>query len=188
MDRTEFWGLIEAAKSLPEAERMSWIRRDLSQRPEEDIVDFELIFQKLRQEAYDSLLWGAAYVMMGGCSDDSFDYFRGWLIAQGETVYQQALGNPDTLEAYIPSYYEEEGLAPELEEIFSLAASAYTLKQTGTGTYDAQLADQFLTKVEARQPRAYTLSTPRITLDWEDGEDLKERLPRLWARFGEHPL
>jgi hypothetical protein len=27
--------------------------------------------------------WGAAYLANGGCSDDGFDYFRGWLIGQG---------------------------------------------------------------------------------------------------------
>ena len=35
--------------------------------------------------------------MNGGCSDDSFDYFRGWLIAQGKQVYEQALRDPETL-------------------------------------------------------------------------------------------
>lgn len=33
--------------------------------------------------------------MMNGCSDDSFDYFRGWFIAQGKDVYMDALAEPD---------------------------------------------------------------------------------------------
>jgi hypothetical protein len=36
-------------------------------------------------------MWVAAYLMNGGCSDDGFDYFRGWLIAQGRTTLEQVV-------------------------------------------------------------------------------------------------
>ena len=39
--------------------------------------------------SYDWNLWGAAYLMKGGCSDDAFDYFRGWLVAQGRRVWSE---------------------------------------------------------------------------------------------------
>ncbi len=42
-------------------------------------------------------LWGAAYLIHGGAPDDTFDYFRSWLIGRGRTVYESALKNPDTL-------------------------------------------------------------------------------------------
>ena len=47
--------------------------------------------------AYRQELWGAAYLINGGCSDDGFVYFLGWLIAQGRDVYQAALPDPDSL-------------------------------------------------------------------------------------------
>ena len=28
---------------------------------------------------------------MDGCSDDTFDYFRGWLIAQGKETFEKVL-------------------------------------------------------------------------------------------------
>lgn len=34
-------------------------------------------------KTYDWDLWGAAYLINGGASDDGFDYFRGWLLSQG---------------------------------------------------------------------------------------------------------
>ena len=37
-------------------------------------------------------LWGAAYLANGGCSDDGFDYFRGWLIGQGRKVSARCAG------------------------------------------------------------------------------------------------
>ncbi|MFE5591185.1 DUF4240 domain-containing protein [Streptomyces sp. NPDC056549] len=33
----------------------------------------------------------AAYMVNGGCCDDGFDYFRGWLIAQGRNVFERAV-------------------------------------------------------------------------------------------------
>ena len=42
-------------------------------------------------------MWCAAYIMNGGCSDDSFEYFRLWVISRGKDVYQKAKANPDTL-------------------------------------------------------------------------------------------
>ena len=47
--------------------------------------------------SYRTRLWAAAYVINGGCSDDGFDYFRGWLIVQGRHVFEQAVVNPDAL-------------------------------------------------------------------------------------------
>ncbi len=42
-------------------------------------------------------LWGAAYLVNGGCSDDGFHDFRAWLVGRGRHVYESALKNPDTL-------------------------------------------------------------------------------------------
>lgn len=47
-------------------------------------------------------LWGAGYVIHGGMSDDSFAYFRTWLIGQGRGVFDQALADPDSLAETIP--------------------------------------------------------------------------------------
>ncbi|WP_449342020.1 DUF4240 domain-containing protein [Streptomyces aurantiogriseus] len=36
--------------------------------------------------AYTWDLWGAAWVLLDGASDDAFDFFRCWLIGQGREV------------------------------------------------------------------------------------------------------
>ena len=36
-------------------------------------------------------LWDAAYLINGGCSDDGFDYFRGWLVDQGRETFERCL-------------------------------------------------------------------------------------------------
>lgn len=47
--------------------------------------------------AYTWALWGAAYVMSGGCSDDSFSDFRATLISHGRDFYERSLADPDSL-------------------------------------------------------------------------------------------
>jgi len=52
---------------------------------------------ELSQNLYSWELWGAAYVIGGGCSDDSFSDFRSWIISLGKEGYQLALEKPDDL-------------------------------------------------------------------------------------------
>lgn len=39
----------------------------------------------------------AASLILGGCSDDGFEYFRGRLIAQGREVFERSVADPDSL-------------------------------------------------------------------------------------------
>ena len=75
----------------------------------------------LGAEAHDWNLWGAAYLMKGGCSDDAFDYFRGWLVAQGRRTWERALRDPDTL-AELGIDHDDDGEIraryPRLAEIY----------------------------------------------------------------------
>ena len=57
--------------------------------------------------AYQYGLWTAASVIeRGGCTDDGFIDFRGWLIAQGREVYMATLKDPDSL-ADAPDYSDQ---------------------------------------------------------------------------------
>lgn len=42
-------------------------------------------------------LWAAGYLINDGCSDDGFEYFRAWLIAQGREVFERVVADPDAL-------------------------------------------------------------------------------------------
>ncbi|RYG31885.1 MAG: DUF4240 domain-containing protein, partial [Chitinophagaceae bacterium] len=63
----------------------------------QELVAFDNRFRQLRGQAYRWDLWGAIYIIHGGCGDDSFSDFRGWLICQGKVLYYSALKNPETL-------------------------------------------------------------------------------------------
>jgi Protein of unknown function (DUF4240) len=62
-----------------------------------DVLDYHHIHSWLMAQFYRLALWGAAYLINGGCSDDGFDYFRGWLLSQGHATWQAALADPDSL-------------------------------------------------------------------------------------------
>ena len=99
MDTRVFWKLIEEVRVGTDdaheiAERLvgSLARREVG-----DIVRWMQIFDEYQRASYKNKLWAAAYVINGGCSDDGFDYFRGWLTAMGKEVFFAALADPDSL-------------------------------------------------------------------------------------------
>jgi len=125
------------------------LQAELSRLDITDLITWYLIFEKYRGLAYKQKLWAAAATIMNGCSDDSFDYFRGWLIAQGEDVYLAALRDPDSLAGVeavkrfaqevkesggmtpLKGYYEE----PRFEKVLAVANYAYQRKTGNVGFY-----------------------------------------------------
>jgi hypothetical protein len=64
---------------------------------------------------------------MGGASDDAFDYFRAWLILQGESRFNRALKDPRVaVEGVTP------GADLECEDLLYAAAMAYEAKAGAT--------------------------------------------------------
>jgi hypothetical protein len=51
----------------------------------------------MMDRAYSYNLWGAAYVIHGGCGDDTFNDFRSSLISRGRASFERALADPDSL-------------------------------------------------------------------------------------------
>ncbi|NUT32717.1 MAG: DUF4240 domain-containing protein [Hamadaea sp.] len=105
MNTDDAWRLVEQARaerglagSSPQAvaERMAQL---LAQRDPAEIVAFAQPWSDIVTDSYRADLWAAAYVVNGGASEDGFDYFRGWLIAQGRAAYEIALLDPDSLAA-----------------------------------------------------------------------------------------
>ena len=64
---------------------------------EDDIIRFDRTFSLLMSYSYSYRLWEAAYSLNGGCSDDAFEYFRSWLIAQGKNKFYWTIKHPRML-------------------------------------------------------------------------------------------
>ncbi|GAA3305956.1 DUF4240 domain-containing protein [Streptomyces cinereospinus] len=132
MDETEFWELVdttrEAAEGDPEEQADLLVERLLRLDPEA-VLDFARHFEARYGRAYTWDLWGAAWVLLDGASDDAFDFFRCWLIGQGREVYEGAVHDPDSLAELLDDFDEE--VDGDGEELGYAADEAYE-QLTGT--------------------------------------------------------
>jgi hypothetical protein len=105
--------------------------------------------------------------MNGGCSDDGFEYFRGWLVAQGQQVYEAALADPDSLAKVIDPDNDEH----ESEDILYVGMRAYE------GVAGTQLPAP-TSRVQAPEPSGERW-------DFDDPEATARQLPRLARKYDE---
>ena len=97
INKDTFWELIAQAKEHPDGPS-EWLLERLVDMGPEQAKKFDDIINAYMALADQYGLWTAASVMeCGGCTDDGFIDFRGWLIAQGREVYMAALKDPDSL-------------------------------------------------------------------------------------------
>jgi hypothetical protein len=169
MDEATFWQIIDASRQAAEGdpyEHADTLKDALMDLSLEEIVDFDRIFREYRAKAYDWGLWGAAYIIGGGCSDDGFMDFRAWLISKGEAVYEEALRNPDSLADVVTELDD----SAQVEELNYVASKAWEEK-SGKGF------DEF-PDIRVHEPREPT-GEP-----WdEDEEVLAQLFPKLDKKF-----
>lgn len=173
MEEKRFWELIDQAQRAAPGHGMEATERQalalegaLAMLKPDEIVAFQGQLELKLAESYRWDLWGAGYLLNGGCSDDCFEYFRGWLIGRGRKTYEEALQRPDSLAAYAaaPRQIGSEEGARECERILYSARSAY-LKVTGK-------------EMPANPPQR--LASPKGAR-WEE-DALPRLLPRIAAK------
>lgn len=171
MDETEFWEIVdgtrEAAEGDPEEHADLLVER-LAQLDPEAVLDFARHFETRFMRAYTWELWGAADIMLSGADEESFDYFRCWLIGQGRHVFEGALHAPDDLAELVPEFDPETD--GDAEDLGYAADEAYE-QLTGV-----RLPELGLPAPADDAPEG----TP---LDFEDEAAMSARYPRLWLRF-----
>lgn len=123
--RDDFWNLIDdAIQNAPYEGRSEYLIMRLAKAENQAIIRFEEIFGELMTESYRWDLWAAECVMNRGTSDDTFDYFRAWLIIWGKDVYERVIQNPDDLATLImkptgDEYYDYEDLLYVSQKAFA---------------------------------------------------------------------
>jgi uncharacterized protein DUF4240 len=174
MMEDRFWSLI-AQTSVHEADpdrQLDALRATLRVLTTGEIEAFERAFHQAQLRAYTWDLWGAAYVLNGGASDDGFEYFERWLISKGRKVFEAALADPESLaDAIAPDAHE----LFEFEEFANVAGQVWAEK-TGIDPWRDPKASFPLIGAVALQPSGTPFE--------EDPEHLAKRYPKLWARFG----
>lgn len=97
MDMQKFWSIIDQSAHNRHDVQSSKLRELLSPLSKDELIAFAECYRTALNNAYRWDVWGAAYVINGGCSDDGFDYFRDALISKGSHIYREALADPETL-------------------------------------------------------------------------------------------
>ena len=176
MRTDDFWAVIARAtadRPGSPAEVAERAIADLAARDPEEIVAWGRHLDKVMVASGTQDLWAAAYLINGGCSDEGFDAFRGWLIAHGREAVARSVRSPDSLaDLSAVRAAAESGAVFEAEEVLAIAAGAYA---TATGS-ELPADDRPVTRPESAD-----------LWDFDNDEEMQRRLPRLSALFLEPP-
>ena len=108
MDRETFWSVVETARERAgagaddrgaEDDPLPGALTDLlvERLTADEILAFADVAGAVARDAYAWPVWGAAYLVEGGCSDDAFMDFRDGLVLAGRATFERTLADPDTL-------------------------------------------------------------------------------------------
>jgi hypothetical protein len=163
VDDATFWDIIaRACRSDPHCgdEWEQRLQGELEKYEPAEIIEWNHIFDRLAARAYTVDLWGAAYLINGGASDDGFYYFRCWLIGMGKEVYEEAVKNPDSLAEVVVLGNDAEA------EIYAAAHQAW-MAVTGRPDTDPYPARKEREKLRGKD------------WDFDDDEEVRHHHPRL---------
>lgn len=100
MDESKFWSIVQRAHVESGGdmdEKCEAVKTSVASLPKEDAKVFSRLFDEMMDRAYSWPLWAAAYIIHGGCGDDSFSDFRASLISRGHQSFESAIANPESL-------------------------------------------------------------------------------------------
>ena len=162
----DFWRVVDSVANDAGADmesRCVALETHLRGRPSEEILEFIHLFDSVYARAYTWDLWGAQYLIRGGCSDDAFSDFRSALISHGQTAFEGVLKEPDTL-----AMFDKDFLATlDFEGYQYIAPKVICEKQ---GTEVARIG------MHPKKPLGAPFEETRASLS--------ARFPRLWEQFG----
>jgi len=162
-----FWDLIEASRRQSSNcdDQADLLVKLLAERTPDEIIAFDEQLFRRRLESFRWDLWAVAYVIHGGCSNDCFDYFRGWLIAQGRQYFEAALAQAERAADRVTT-----GWSAQCEGILYVAYQAYE-QRTG---HELPMPAVSQADILTGQPVGHR---------WDETE-LPRLYPELWRRFG----
>lgn len=100
MNEQIFWAIIQRAHDQSQGSmyaKCEAITTEIAKLSEEDALAFSELFDAMMDKAYTWSLWGAAYLINGGCEEEAFSDFRAALISRGQEAFEQAITSPDSL-------------------------------------------------------------------------------------------
>jgi hypothetical protein len=164
MEWKQFWRIIEQAYQPDGPDHFEALKEELDKLKWFEVVAFQARFDEAMAAANLIDLWGAAYLIQGGCSDDGFRDFRCWLIGRGRHAYEAAIKNPDWLADILDG---------DPVDGFGLDAAAVRVYEAKTGMSD------FYERLDREEEDLPPPPPEGVDWDFEDEEEMKHRFPRL---------
>lgn len=165
MDEDQFWKIIQKTKDNSNSdfeEQQEELANELRKLTPDDIILFGNRFRYFRGQANTWELWGAIYIIHGGCSDDSFNDFREWVIGQGKDFYYKTIKDPESLVEVDTNKIEE-------------------IDWEGLGYVPSTVFEE-ITGQEMPYPFQEQIKT--TGQEWEEeSDDLKTMFPRLYSKY-----
>jgi hypothetical protein len=169
MNPGQFWSILQVAyREAGDGTTHDWfvaLKKELARLPPPEILRFRRRFDELVRAADKTDLWGAAYLINGGCSDDGFHYFRCWLVGMGQAVYEKALDDPDSLADVL------QGEGPCEASLDTAPARAWEEKTGRT-------AEEFYRELD-RLSGHFPAADEGEDWDFDDNDEVRRRFPRL---------
>lgn len=176
MTEADFWRIVALTNHTARYQRYRAedLEYHLSKLPAKSIVEFDILFHKFVDEADIGDVYGAGCLLHEDyMSDDSFLYFRYWLISMGQAAYEEALRNPDSM-AMLDIVHDRDGYPRVSDEDYCYAVYKAYEKVAGKQIFDEpSWRDQQEKEVE------------RIGFDWAyyTHEVMAEKFPMLWQNY-----
>lgn len=180
------WTLIESTcqRPLSVSSASSALEAALHARSADEVARFCRFFDRRMDDAYHWDLWGVAYLVNGGCSDDAFMDFRASLIALGESTWRAVVDDAEALMDLPRSEREalfEEGFlycGPRVHE--ALVGTEPARRGSGAGDPAGEEWEETRAALMARFPRAWAEH------GWEEAPPSAPVVPgprKPWWRF-----
>lgn len=168
LDEEKFWNIIQLTKDRSGndyEQQQKELANELRKLIPDEIILFDNRFSFFRGRANTWQLWGAIYIIQGGCGDDSFNDFREWVIAQGKIFYYKITDDPESL-----IDYDTDKMCEIEWEGLGYVASAIFEEKTGS-----------------EMPDSYEEQIETSGIKWEEeSDDLKNMFPKLSSKFPHH--
>ncbi|HEY6279986.1 MAG TPA: DUF4240 domain-containing protein [Streptosporangiaceae bacterium] len=184
MDIGTFWDIIDTARasSGPHKRFDRALVDYLATCTQQDILEYQERFDEVHAALYRWDVWAAAYLIAGGCSDDSFLDFRAGLIAQGREWCQTVASSPDSLADH-PVVADDAnrfgGRDLFCEEVNYAARYAF---ERVTGEKDG-FNIAWSRYRDSRQHSHHSPADMGEDFDFDDAQQIRRRLPRLSALY-----
>jgi hypothetical protein len=179
MEDDRFWWLIDESRKQARKKKLrpgqdfidahiTELRKLLRELTPEELIAYNNRFQYYWNLSYRWDLWGVAYWLHAGCSDDGFIDFRACLISLGKKWYFQVLDDPDSLTDLVGR-----------DDVPYMQAEGF--QYVDTNVYREKTGYDGMPEVIGEEHHPSKPKGERF--DYKDDEEMRKRFPKLVARY-----